>query len=131
MEKIDLVPVPDEEIVKASEFHKRLLASAAISIQATGRGYITRRFKKDAASLRRKANIDIPEVEYNIYKNDFDQFDTNGNGSLDKAELKDMLKLQSGYEPTDIQVNAMMMSMDFNDDGRVTLKEYIRAVFGG
>ena len=80
MQKIDLVPVPEEEIVKASEFHKRLLTSAAISIQATGRGYITRRYKKDAAHLRRKAHIDIPEVEYNIYKNDFDQFDTNGNG---------------------------------------------------
>ena len=137
MEKVDLVPVPDEEILQGSDFQTRLLTADVISIQARVRGFITRKSKTTETSLREKAHTGkhSPEEEYrltyNIYKKDFEQFDANGNGSLDRRELKDMLQLQLGREPTEKQVNKLLKSMDFDDDGRVTLEEYIKVVFSG
>ena len=71
----------------------------------------------------------ISQGEYDICKRDFNDIDTDSSGSLTQPELRCFMQMQLGRSPTDNEVNDVAQSMDFNDDGRVTLDEYLTSIY--
>ena len=53
----------------------------------------------------------------------FDSFDKDNSGSIDRAELKAMIA-QVGIEMNDMDVYNMMMDLDRNKDGKISLEEF-------
>merc|ERR1712070_340012 len=53
----------------------------------------------------------------------FKVFDTDNNGSIDKKELKRLLK-KLGQTLTDAELDAMMNEVDTNGDGEISFEEF-------
>jgi len=75
--------------------------------------------------------VDITANEFGVYLEDFNNADANGNGALDPEEIRLLLTHQLGQEPTENECAAFIASVDQNEDGRVSLFEYIREMVGG
>ena len=90
----------------------------------------------------------ITQDQYNVYKEDFGRYDTNGNGRLEPEELLTLtltLTLIGRLEPeelrrladdqygrpcSDDEFKALTKMMDYDQDGKVSLEEYIRSIHG-
>ena len=46
------------------------------------------------------------------------------------VQLRPMLKLQLGRDPTDQEVNGMMKEFDINKDGKISFDEYVTGICG-
>jgi calmodulin len=57
----------------------------------------------------------------------FNSFDTDGNGFLDKEELKNAFKDFKGGL-TDEEVDALMVEADTNGDGKVSFEEFVALI---
>jgi len=57
----------------------------------------------------------------------FNSFDTDGNGFLDKNELKNAFKDFKGGL-TDGEIEALMLEADFNDDGQISFEEFVALI---
>merc|ERR1712100_200957 len=84
--------------------------------------------------LRSAASASPPRVvtreAFLVMKADFDKFNTNKDGVLDKSETRVMMSTQAVREPTDAEVEEMFSSMDLDSNGKISLHEYIAAVCG-
>jgi calmodulin len=57
----------------------------------------------------------------------FNSFDTDGNGVLDKNELKNAFKDFKGGL-TDEEVDALMAEADTNGDGQISFEEFVELI---
>ena len=60
------------------------------------------------------------------YKKCFKKWDKNGNGKLDKAELKGALKEIGHF--TDEEIDRMIAKEDKNNDGQIDYSEFSKAL---
>jgi Ca2+-binding EF-hand superfamily protein len=101
-----------------------LRASAQISATSTGGDW----FKQlnDWASTKSKDGADYAEggVGSSTVKRMFDRYDVDGSGQLDTHELRSFLK-DMGMPYDDDGVDACLIELDSNDDGKVSLNEFI------
>merc|ERR1712216_583755 len=72
----------------------------------------------------------ITHEKYDVYKTDFAEFDRNGNGYIDGAELKKLVEKQLERKVTFQEFEDYMAKIDLNADGRLNLSEYIDSVVG-
>eukprot|EP00092_Neocalanus_flemingeri_P000651 GFUD01000693.1.p1 GENE.GFUD01000693.1~~GFUD01000693.1.p1 ORF type:complete len:3364 (-),score=1087.83 GFUD01000693.1:1093-10800(-) len=59
----------------------------------------------------------------------FQRFDINGDGVMDKEEMKQMMTSASGKKVSDGEVNALFQKGDLDGDGEVDMHEFIRLMF--
>lgn len=59
----------------------------------------------------------------------FQRFDINGDGVMDKEEMKQMMNSASGKKVSDGEVNALFQKGDLDGDGQVDMHEFIRLMF--
>ena len=72
----------------------------------------------------------LTQAEFNVYTSDFKEFDLDGDGFLQRAEVKSMFQKQLEREPTEQEVTTFMEAFDTNHDGKVSLDEYIGRLCG-
>jgi len=72
----------------------------------------------------------MTKEEYDIYKKDFDTFDTDSDGLLDEAEVKALLTKQLEREPTQAEVSSFIHGFDRNNDNKVSFDEYLTRICG-
>jgi len=65
-----------------------------------------------------------------IYEEDFAKFDADGDGFLRKEEVEALLQFQMGKKPTSLQLEQYFDELDLNEDGKVSLEEYVASVEG-
>lgn len=65
---------------------------------------------------------------HQVHAEDFARFDIDGDGYLDKREVQQLLQHQLNREPHPDEMTSFFRELDLNDDGRVTLDEYIISV---
>lgn len=62
----------------------------------------------------------------------FDQFDTDGNGYLDQSETEkfvmEFLGGTSDEIPSDLEIQMLTSTLDYNHDGKITLDELKRLI---
>jgi len=54
----------------------------------------------------------LNQTMYDIYREDFAELDKDGNGALDEDEIKELLKKQSGKEPSPASLKAYFAEID-------------------
>jgi calmodulin len=59
----------------------------------------------------------------------FDQFDADGNGSIDSSEIKKVCEAL-GVEVSQAEVDALIHEADDNGDGKIQFSEFKKAVLG-
>merc|ERR1711977_366459 len=94
--------------------------------------------RKHAAERRRNkgpqpAQI-ISDYQVQTYRRDFDKFDVDKSGFLEKAEIKQLIKLQLGsYECSEDGIQELMAEFDGTGgtmDGKINFEEYLGVVLG-
>ena len=68
--------------------------------------------------------------QYAICRRDFESFDTNKSGLLERKEIPKLLRKQLERKPTKSEIQSYMRENDINEDGKVSLVEYITSIFG-
>lgn len=71
----------------------------------------------------------VTTEELLLYRNDFDKYDTDGNGTLSVDELEGLLKDQLQRQPTEDETQCLLEQLDGNNDGAVNFREYLGVVF--
>ena len=85
----------------------------------------------DPSELVEWAMIDVLTSEaYAICQQDFESFDSDISGLLERKEIPKLLKKQLEREPTESEVQAYMRENDINKDGKISLVEYIGSIYG-
>merc|ERR1711970_1328606 len=59
----------------------------------------------------------------------FQRFDVNGDGVMDKEEMRQMMNSASGKKVSDAEVNSLFQKGDLDGDGQIDMHEYIRLMF--
>jgi len=59
----------------------------------------------------------------------FQRFDINGDGVMDKEEMKQMMNSAAGKKVSDAEVNALFQKGDIDGDGQLDMHEFIRLMF--
>jgi len=77
---------------------------------------------------RRGEDLSMEEVA--IFKADFDLLDANQAGSLDREDIKVMLRIEMGKEPTEAILDDFWACAAMNKDGRVGFDEYLNVILG-
>merc|ERR1711988_1710363 len=74
----------------------------------------------------------VSEKKFDVYKADFDKLDKDCNGALECAEIEEMLKGQLTEEQAaGVDLKALVETIDLNQDGKISLYEYIAWVHKG
>ena len=61
-----------------------------------------------------------------VYRRDFDRYDTNNNGVLDDAEVEQLLTEQlGGSKPTAREMSGFMKQIDKDGNGKIEFGEYL------
>lgn len=58
----------------------------------------------------------------------FDRFDLDGDGRIDRAELRRVIAEQRGSAPSDRALDATLKALDDNGDGLIDFTEFSRAM---
>merc|ERR1712054_287752 len=74
--------------------------------------------------------LELTEREQEIFRQDFDSFDTNNDGIIDATELQGLLRKQLNRDPTDFEVEATMTMFDTDKDGNISFSEYMQHIVG-
>merc|ERR1719394_93349 len=59
----------------------------------------------------------------------FQRFDINGDGVMDKEEMKQMMNSAAGKKVSDAEVNALFQKGDIDGDGQLDMHEFVRLMF--
>merc|ERR1719450_983379 len=59
----------------------------------------------------------------------FQRFDINGDGVMDKDEMRQMMTSAAGKKVSDAEVNALFQKGDIDGDGQLDMHEFIRLMF--
>jgi|Transcript_13565 calmodulin len=77
-------------------------------------------FEEFLVLMKSRTVVDDPEKEL---KDAFAVFDSDGNGAIDRKELKRLMK-KLGQALTEAEVDAMMEQVDSNGDGEISYDEF-------
>jgi Ca2+-binding EF-hand superfamily protein len=66
-----------------------------------------------------------------VAKAEFERFDSDGDGLLSPAEIRQANDALGGQGVTDAEVEAFIESADRDGDGRIALEEFVALVGGG
>merc|ERR1719495_1495778 len=59
----------------------------------------------------------------------FQRFDVNGDGVMDKEEMRQMMNSAAGKKVSDAEVNTLFQKGDIDGDGQIDMHEFIRLMF--
>jgi calmodulin len=59
----------------------------------------------------------------------FKRFDVNGDGVMDKSEMKDMMTSAAGKPVSDNEVNGLFSKGDLDGDGQIDMQEFVKLMF--
>lgn len=71
-----------------------------------------------------KSTKELTEDEVEDYKEAFNNFDIDGNGSIDEGELGVVMR-SLGYSPTNQQLKDMMQKVDTDGSGGISFEEFV------
>jgi hypothetical protein len=84
--------------------------------------------QRELRQLARKHDMEHANIDK--YKRYFDEFDNDGNGSIDAAEFKTLLhrlnKMPEGYTLPDSRVSQLWAEADTDKNGSVDFEEFVR-----
>jgi len=66
---------------------------------------------------------DVPKLDDKELKAIFDEFDVNGDGHIQRAELRNVMQ-KMGQSPTDEELMAMFAAADADKDGAIDFEEF-------
>lgn len=117
--------VPDEP---ASFDGTTELVAGAVAAAAESR-------ERDRVALPMQMEAFSPKVvlsdsQYRLYKKHFNAIDQDGSGVIERSEVVTLLTAQMGKEPRPEQVESFLAKFDENQDGAISLEEWIAAVVG-
>ena len=72
----------------------------------------------------------ISAGEHAIYRSDFEAHDTDRNGSLDRDEVRSLIRFQFARDPNEEELENFVSVFDRNGDGRIELCEYLDKLLG-
>ena len=78
-------------------------------------------------------NLVISHFSKSIWLNlgSFRELDLDGDGIIDRYEIKRAVREHTGREPSDVYVKNLMTALDFDNDGTITRHEFNRVVNAG
>jgi hypothetical protein len=78
-------------------------------------------------------NLVISHFSKSIWLNlgSFRELDLDGDGIIDRYEIKRAVREHTGREPSDVYVKNLMTALDFDNDGTITREEFNRVVNAG
>merc|ERR1712195_379314 len=88
------------------------------------------RAASESAKTGGNARGDMSSQQMVMYRDDFRQYDVDKSGALSPDELKAVLIKQLKRDPSDAEFAAFMKQIDVNEDGKVTLEEYVKWLHG-
>ena len=68
----------------------------------------------------------ITDDEIDMYREMFKQFDINGDGSVQKSELREALKSSSKREIENSEIEAIFNRLDLDNDQQISFVEFAR-----
>ena len=72
----------------------------------------------------------VSYAQYNVYLQDFNKIDADGDGLLDRSEIQSLIQAQLGKRPTARQLTAVMKQIDIDENGTISFDEYLDWVLG-
>ena len=106
---------------------KIVLDSIALSPQASTSDDVFEdsEFARQVQEIKAKHD-NITDDEIDMYKEMFNQFDINGDGSVQKGELREALKSSSKREIENSEIEAIFNRLDLDNDQQISFVEFAR-----
>eukprot|EP00656_Telonema_subtile_P011912 TRINITY_DN15955_c0_g1_i4.p2 TRINITY_DN15955_c0_g1~~TRINITY_DN15955_c0_g1_i4.p2 ORF type:complete len:201 (+),score=50.77 TRINITY_DN15955_c0_g1_i4:69-671(+) len=73
---------------------------------------------------------EVSRAEYEVYKADFDAFDTNHNGVIDTSELRALADQQLERQCSDQEFAEFISDIDLDRNNKIEFREYLTCVLG-
>ncbi len=89
-----------------------------------------RRVRKEFGAESKEYQAQIAKMQRAQQKKMFEELDKDGDGGLNRTEIRAALEtLNSGIAMSDEEFEDMYLKMDLNGDGRISMDEYVKAIF--
>lgn len=85
---------------------------------------VTKTLKKAVARAKKEVKSPIDETERLAIHDAFKRFDKNGDGHIDRSEVKEVMTTLIGRTPTEEQLGRILKKVDTNNDGVISLEEF-------
>jgi len=86
-------------------------------------------FSKTTVSSSSMVSVGMTFGSVSDAKAAFQRFDVNGDGVMDKGEMKQMMNSAAGKKVSDAEVNALFQKGDIDGDGQLDIHEFVRLMF--
>merc|ERR1719158_2802706 len=86
-------------------------------------------FSKTTVSSTSMCSVGMTFGRVSDAKAAFQRFDINGDGVMDKEEMKQMMNSAAGKNVSDAEVNALFQKGDIDGDGQLDMHEFVRLMF--
>ena len=86
-------------------------------------------FSKTTVSSTSMCSVGMTFGSVSDAKAAFQRFDINGDGVMDKEEMKQMMNSAAGKKVSDAEVNALFQKGDIDGDGQLDMHEFVRLMF--
>ena len=86
-------------------------------------------FSKTTVSSTSMCSVGMTFGSVSDAKAAFQRFDINGDGVMDKDEMKQMMNSAAGKKVSDAEVNALFKKGDIDGNGEIDLHEFVRLMF--
>jgi len=136
--RVELVVTEDLQIDPNTVYGQMVMENAATQIQKTARGHSGRSGVR--ALLHGKKNVpaekkpsrgaQVTKAMYKVLKKDFERFDINKNGFLERNEVAKMMEHQTGRMPATEALGKFFSELDKDHNEKIALDEYITNVYG-
>merc|ERR1719419_793329 len=101
-----------------------------MSVQSFSQTTVTKSsFSKTTVSSSSFCSVGMTFGSVSDAKAAFQRFDINGDGVMDKEEMKLMMNSAAGKKVSDAEVNALFQKGDIDGDGQLDMHEFIRLMF--
>merc|ERR1719336_448635 len=86
-------------------------------------------FSKTTVSSTSMCSVGMTFGSVSDAKSAFQRFDINGDGVMDREEMKQMMNSAAGKKVSDAEVNALFQKGDIDGDGQLDMHEFVRLMF--
>merc|ERR1719336_835426 len=86
-------------------------------------------FSKTTVSSTSMCSVGMTFGSVSDAKAAFQRFDINGDGVMDRDEMKQMMNSAAGKKVSDAEVNALFQKGDIDGDGQLDMHEFVRLMF--
>merc|ERR1719297_157820 len=86
-------------------------------------------FSKTTVSSTSMCSVGMTFGSVSDAKAAFQRFDINGDGVMDREEMKQMMNSAAGKKVSDAEVNALFQKGDIDGDGQLDMHEFVRLMF--